>query len=160
MRDLLQGYRATRRGLVRAKRRAVGADQELLGAMISDCTYVIDWLSTGRQPGARRGADRMAVYDREIPVDPERFHRIAAPPPPPRRMEVNDYNRLLQVTAILSRRECACFEMHHVGLWSEYEIADHLGISRDSVHEYLDRAQKKIKDFIGKPIQLELFPAE
>ena len=159
MRELLRGYKETRLGLLRLLRTAPEEDKQLIQAMVSDCTFIIAWLRTGRHPWARRGADRKAAYDKPIFVDPEQLDRRPAPPPA-RRMEINDYNRLLQVLAILSNRERACFEMHFVGLWSEYEIADHLGISRDSVHEYLDRAREKIKRFISNPIQMELFPLE
>lgn len=157
MRDLLIAYRETRQGLLKLAETAPKNDQPAISSMISDCTFVIEWLQSGRRPGARRGVDRRAAYDRELPMSPEILDRRPAPPPT-RRMEDNDYNRLLQVLAILSHRERMCFEMYHVGLWSEYEIADHLNISRDSVHKYLARAHDKIKKFINNPIQLELFP--
>lgn len=157
MRDLLIAYKETRQGLQKLATSAPPEDESAINSMISDCTYVIEWLQSGRRPGARRGVDRRAAYDREVLISPEVLARRPTPSPA-RRMEDNDYNRLLQVLAILSSRELTCFEMHHVGLWSEYEIADHLNISRDSVHEYLARAHEKIKNFITKPIQMELFP--
>lgn len=156
---MIDGYKQTRKQL-RALRtlNTNSYERGVLGGMISDCDYTLEWLSTGRRPGNRRGIERRAAYQREHPTPPELLHCPAEPPP--RRMDVNDYNRLIQVLSILSDRERACFEMHHVGLWSEYEIADHLNITRHSVHEYLGRARRKIEKFISRPIQMELFPRE
>ncbi|WP_158301769.1 sigma factor-like helix-turn-helix DNA-binding protein [Paenibacillus mesophilus] len=160
MQDLLEGYQQTKK-MLRALRtlNTDASDRGLLSSMIGDCDYAIEWLQTGRRPGNRRGIERYAAYQREVLCSFEVLDRQPVPPPP-RRLVVNDYNRIIQVLNILSGRERACYEMHYAGLWSEYEIADRLGISRDSVHEYLDRAQKKIKKFISKPVQMELFPLE
>lgn len=153
-------YRRSRNLAARVLRRCKDkGEREIIGGMISDCNFVIERLSTGRYPVTRRGAERLDSYQREISTDPGKFERLPSPTPP-RRMTDNDFNRLIQVMAILSGRERQCFEMHHVGLWSEYEIGDHLGITRDSVHEYLERAQRKIRKFISNPIQTELFPIE
>lgn len=38
--------------------------------MISALEYTIEWLQNGRQPGARRGADRRDAYKRTILADP------------------------------------------------------------------------------------------
>lgn len=160
MQDMIEGYRQTRK-ILRALRtlNTDAAERGQLASMIRDCDYVIEWLQTGRRPGNRRGIERRAAYQHEIrcPNDVLDQHPT---PSPPRRLLVNDYNRIIQALGILSGRERSCYEMHYAGLWSEYEIADQLGISRDSVHEYLDRAQKKIKKFIEKPVQLELFALE
>lgn len=160
MQDLIDGYKQTKR-MLRALRtlNTDAAERGLLASMINDCEYAIEWLQTGRRPGNRRGIERYAAYQREVLCPSEVLERHPEPPPP-RRLIMNDYNRIVQALGILSGRERACYEMHYAGLWSEYEIADQLGISRDSVHEYLDRAQKKIKKFISKPQQLELFAAE
>jgi DNA-directed RNA polymerase specialized sigma subunit len=160
IRDLKLSYRKTHRKLQAARDKTEDPSLKImLTDMISDVNYSIEWMHTGRRPGNKRGIERLAAYQRETPVPPERLiHRFNQPPP--RRMEINDYNRLIQVLNILSFRERACFEMYHVGLWSEYDIADHLDISRDSVHEYLNRAKLKINNFISKPMQMELFPLE
>ncbi|MDU0077839.1 Fis family transcriptional regulator, partial [Bacillus sp. IG2] len=45
-------------------------DKKIIGGMINDLEYTIEWLQNGRQPGARRGADRRDVYKRTILADP------------------------------------------------------------------------------------------
>jgi len=52
---------------------ALDKDRELIVGMISSCSYVIEWLETGRRPGNRRGIERRAGYQREVPTDPSRM---------------------------------------------------------------------------------------
>jgi RNA polymerase sigma-70 factor (ECF subfamily) len=160
MQEMIEGYRQTKK-MLRALRtlNTDAAERGLLASMIRDCEYIVEWLQSGRRPGNKRGIERYAAYQREVLCSSEVLDRHPAPPPP-RRLVVNDYNRIVQALNILSGRERACYEMYYAGLWSEYDIAERLGISRDSVHEYLDRAQKKIKKFISNPVQMELFTLE
>ena len=37
-------------------------------AMIRDCDYILEWMETGRRPGNKRGVERLAAYQREIPT--------------------------------------------------------------------------------------------
>ncbi len=48
-------------------------DRKLVMEMIASCSYVIEWLETGRRPGNRRGIERRAGYQREIPTDPDKL---------------------------------------------------------------------------------------
>lgn len=44
-------------------------DKKIIGSMISDIEFTLEWLQNGRQPGACRGADRRDVYQRTILAD-------------------------------------------------------------------------------------------
>lgn len=134
-------------------------ERSIIGGMISDCQYVIDHFEQNGEPTRRRDVSRLSYLQREVLADPK-ILALVPNPKPTRYMDVNDYNRLIQVMAILSKREKQCFEMHYVGLWTEHEIAKELNVSRSAVQEYLERSNRKIKDFIKKPAQIELFPME
>ncbi|WHM14668.1 hypothetical protein [Bacillus velezensis] len=45
-------------------------DKKIISSMISDIELTLEWLQNGRQPGARRGADRRDAYQRTILTDP------------------------------------------------------------------------------------------
>lgn len=44
-------------------------DKKLISGMISDLEFTIEWLESGRLPGAKRGYDRRASYQRMILKD-------------------------------------------------------------------------------------------
>lgn len=58
MQDMVDKYKQTKR-VLRALRtlNTDRAEREVIGGMISDCEYVLEWLRTGRRPGNRRGID-------------------------------------------------------------------------------------------------------
>jgi len=45
-------------------------DKKIINSWISNLQYSIEWLSTGRRPGATRGIENRAAYEREIPFEP------------------------------------------------------------------------------------------
>lgn len=155
MNALIEEYKQSRKLLHTAEKNE--NDTPHINAMVTNIDYAIHWMETGRRPGNKRGIERRASYQRDIPIDPQIIQAMVRNRDTEyRRMSDNDYNRLLQVMAILSRRERECFEMHVVGQLNEYDIADELGIKRETVREYLERAEKKISNFIKKPMQTAL----
>jgi len=147
--DLLEGYKYTRKML-----RALctintnKAEREVIGGMINDCNFVIEWLSTGRRPGNRRGIERRAAYQREKLMDPIRMQAFTAGSTAGSSANLSDWQRF-QIENVLSRltpRERECYVMAHGECLPHSEIAFLLNISKNSVKEYIRRAQKKISD--------------
>lgn len=173
-------YRETRRGLLLAADRltkrmkelepvktleqmeamlALERDRKLIVEMISSCSYVIEWLETGRRPGNRRGVERLASYQREIPTEPARL---------PARGKHDEYDlgerepeeanvlslKLAAAMRGLTDRERDCYSLAHGQGCSLSEIAELLHISKSSASTYTLRAQRKIAANIGKPIDL------
>jgi RNA polymerase sigma-70 factor (ECF subfamily) len=122
--------------------------------MISNCDYVIKWLETGRRPGNRRGVERLAAYQREVPTDI--IERFMKPPEPVKFESELDWQRLEYILSMLTDRERDCYERHIGSMYSEREIAEMLGISRASVREFIARAERKIKQYKNRPIPLSL----
>lgn len=119
-------------------------------AMIRDCDYILEWLETGRRPGNPRGVERLAAYQREIPM--EIMERYAQKPKPVQFHKDSDYDHMEYILALMTDRERTCYEMHIGGLWTEREIATTLGIARTSVQEFLKRAKTKAKKYSSQPI--------
>lgn len=132
----------------RTYNRADSDDKKVISGMISECEYVIEWLSTGRRPGNKRGVERLAAYQREKPVDPLRMQAYVSNAKAGSPSNLSDWERFQIEDALsrLSERERECYVMAHGECISFQDIADMLGISKGSVEEYVERAQRKISE--------------
>ena len=165
MQDLIQQYRESLRKVRKAKETANEADRSILSGMESDLEFAIKWMETGRMPGSRRGAERRAAYERELPADPHRMemtgkyfrpagaayiiepvsnYGIEEP-----EIEEDDRETILlfidDILSCLSEREREVFEMRHVGGLTQDEIADALGVSQPRVVALLESANRKLE---------------
>lgn len=140
----------------RSRERILKSDMEPTrkAALIANCDYAIAWLETGRRPGNKRGVERLAAYQREIPI--ELMDKYAAPAEPCRiQTHILRYQELLHMEYILSMltdRERECYEMHVGGQRSTREIGELLGINHKTVHENIKRAENKIKQYKKRPM--------
>lgn len=147
--DLIPGYRHTRRTLELARERSTEkANRETIGSMLSDVDYALEWLHTGRRPGARRGVER--GY-RVRTWDPAWLDTYRSPSGWSVERESRDLTqeerfRIEEAMRDLSERERQCFMLYHVDGMSEYEIALELHLGRSTVQTYLERAKLKIED--------------
>lgn len=123
-------------------------------AMIRDCDYILEWMETGRRPGNKRGVERLAAYQREIPTDI--MEKYANAPTPVKFHDDNDYVHMEFILSMLSDRERECYEMHIGGMYSFREVAKHFGIDVKTAFEAVSRAQVKIKRLKSKPAPLQL----
>ncbi|MDN4069247.1 sigma factor-like helix-turn-helix DNA-binding protein [Paenibacillus vini] len=148
MSDMLEGYVLTRRQL-RALRtlNSDKAEREIIGAMISDCNYTIEWLRTGRRPGNRRGIERRAAYQRARAMDPIRLQSFFSNSTAGSPSNISDSERFQIEEALrtLTTLERECFEMAYGGCQSHAQIALMLGLSKGNVSTILGRANKKIE---------------
>lgn len=132
----------------RIYQRADADDKKVISGMISDCEYVIEWLSTGRRPGNKRGVERLAAYQREKLVDPLKMQAYVSNAKAGSPSNLSDWERF-QIEDALSRltdRERDCYVLAHGECFSFSEIASMLSITKGSVEEYVERAQKKISE--------------
>ncbi|MED2998567.1 MULTISPECIES: sigma-70 family RNA polymerase sigma factor [Bacillus amyloliquefaciens group] len=125
-------------------------DKKIIGGMINDLEYTIEWLQKGRQPGARRGADHREVYKRTILSDPrlidalpEEYAIIQEPDG-----EVSDWDRerIADALSVLTDREKDIFMMHAVQNMSFEEIAALLNIKKGTVQKNIERSRLKMKN--------------
>lgn len=156
MRDLKLAYRQTYWQLRRALKRAEAAadpkhphpDIDTLKGMISDVSYAVQWMHTGRRPGNKRGIERRAAYQREIPVDPLQMQSYMSRSHAGSPANITDWQRTQIEDALcrLSPQERECFVMAFGQGFSFSYIANLLCISKGSVQDYVERAQKKINE--------------
>lgn len=139
---------------------ALEEERKVVVGMIASCSYIIDWLATGRMPGNRRGIERRSGCQREMLTDPVRLNELRE-----RAANVRGNGsaadggeggslgggignesrmRLEEALAGLTERERDCYVLAHGECFTFAEIARLLGISKSSVGTYMTRAQRKI----------------
>lgn len=135
----------------------------LIGGMISDLQFALEWLNTGRRPGNRRGVERLAAYQREKLTDPLLLQRYCRSVPyDPYEMigykkedviTLADKERLEYAMCTLTAREKEIYLMSRGGGLTHDEIAHYLLITPGTVKTTIHRAEKKI----AKQLQENLF---
>lgn len=129
-------------------------DKKIIAGMISDLEYAIEWMTTGRRPGLRRGIERRAAYQRERPFDPILIQTYF------RSMDDNDYEwdkhqpedgipywdkmRIEDALSVLTEREKEIYLMSRGYSLPFSQIAKYLGISVNTVKSNIKRAERKI----------------
>jgi positive control factor len=124
------------------------SERQIIGEMISDVEYVIEWLETGRRPGNRRGIERQAAYQRERLMDPIRMQAFVARSTAgsPANLTEWQLHQIEDALCVLSERERECYILAHGECFSYEEIAGLLGITKSSVATHIKRAQAKISE--------------
>ncbi|MBP3950324.1 sigma-70 family RNA polymerase sigma factor [Bacillus suaedae] len=153
MQDLLKQYGSTLYKLEKFKSSVCKDEQEIVSGMISDLRFTIEWLRTGKRPGARRGIERRAAYQRERSEDPLVIQRYV-------RSTADDHNwtdiqqescvtewdrtRIEDALSVLTEREKEMYLMSRGGMMSFEQIARMLVVSKSTVQTTIERAEKKI----------------
>jgi RNA polymerase sigma factor (sigma-70 family) len=128
-------------------------DKTVLGSMASDLQYSIDWMNTGRRPGNRRGAERLAAYQREKPIDPIYFQNFVANPAPQKcTVKDSDKQRIEDALSVLTERERKIYLMARGQCLSYEQIAEYLYVSKSTVQTTVERAAKKISIRINESL--------
>lgn len=125
----------------------IKSDRKLIRGMIKDMKGVIKWMKTGKRPGAKRGVENLAAYQREIAIDPDRFIYIAEP-----EVEVKTDHELKLLESqvedllwFLSKKEKDVYMLFGGYGFSVAKIADLTGMAEGTVSSLLNRARKKIR---------------
>lgn|GEM_PF-3290851 len=151
MKELKLSYRKeywkVRRALKKTGEKGDHPDEKLLRDTLKSLTYAIMWMHTGREPGgSKRGIERRAAYQRNKMVDPLIMQSMKSGANAGGPSNLSDWERFQLEEALrrLSPRERECYEMKHGQGFSHSYIAKLLKIDKDSVKEYVDRAQRKV----------------
>ncbi|SDH70527.1 RNA polymerase sigma-70 factor, ECF subfamily [Aneurinibacillus thermoaerophilus] len=139
------------------------AEGSLIGGMISDLQFALDWMKSGRRPGNRRGVERLAAYQKEKLTDPILLQRYCRSIPyDPYEMighkkedtiTLDDKQRLEYAMSTLTAREKEIYLMSRGSGLTHDQIAQYLLISPGTVKTTIHRAEKKI----AKQLQEGLF---
>lgn len=123
---------------------------ERVDGMISDLKYSMEYMRTGRRPGATRGYDSSDAYRyaelRDMDLIPALD--LSIQDLPPREITADQKIMLINVLLKLSSRERQCFLLHTVQGMSWAEIAKELNLSKNSVQKYIERARTKTQQAI------------
>lgn len=132
-------------------------DIKTIKGSISDVSFAIHWMHTGRRPGNRRGIERRAAYQREKLIDPILMQSFVANSTAGSPANITDGDHMLIEWALcaLTERERACYEMVHGQGYSLAHAANILGISKSAVQQYVQRAQKKISEDVNCTLVLK-----
>jgi positive control factor len=150
----LEDYKVTLKETKNLLECAAEEDEEIIKGIISDLEYTIEWLSTGRRPGNKRGIERQAAYQRERPMDPliiQRYFRSSDE----KKYEWDDHlqehvispsdeKRIEQALLILTEREKEVYLMSRGHCLTYSQIARILCISRSTVQSTIERAEDKL----------------
>lgn len=149
---MLPEYQNSLKGVEQLYKGAAADDKRVIAGMVSDCKYVIEWLSSGRRPGNKRGIERRAGYEREILLEPIRMQNFTGrfKAVPSEGLSEDQRFQLEHVLGLLSRRERECYMLANGEGFSHVAIAGMLMISAGSVSEYIQRAQKKISSVMDE----------
>ncbi|GAE32430.1 sigma-70 family RNA polymerase sigma factor [Halalkalibacter hemicellulosilyticus] len=123
-------------------------EKSVVGGMVSDLSYSLQWLKRGRRPGNRRGADRRSVYQRTALLDMDLFPSLQLDEGE-RSLGDHDKRALVDILWELSNRERQCYILHMCYGMSYAEVSRELGITRSSVQKFVERAKNKINKKIS-----------
>ncbi|QRY38461.1 sigma-70 family RNA polymerase sigma factor [Bacillus sp. PDNC022] len=161
MRDLIIEYKRALKGAKKMHRQLSAltdsllttehkSDKKIIGGMIYDLEYTIEWLKSGKEPGARRGADRRNVYKRTILSDPRLIDALSEEYAISWRTDGElsecDKERIEDALSVLTEREVDIFIMHTVQNMSFEEIAQLLNIKKGTVQKNIERSRLKMKN--------------
>jgi len=124
------------------------SERQIIGEMIGDTEYVIEWLETGKRPGNKRGIERRAAYQREKLMDPIRMQAFVANSTAGSPANITEWQReqIEDALCSLSDRERECYILAYGQCFSHSDIANLLGITKSSVDTHIMRAQQKISE--------------
>ncbi|GAF14912.1 prophage LambdaBa01, positive control factor Xpf [Bacillus sp. JCM 19046] len=123
-----------------------GKDEfSVVGGMISDLNYSMDWLKRGRRPGNRRGVERQSIYQRTALLDTNLFPSLDIEPNRDKPLDDKDKRAMVDILWTLSNRERQCYVLHMSYGMSFTEIGHDLSLSRSTVQTFITRAKEKIK---------------
>lgn len=133
-------------------------DMKVIRSWISNLTYSINWIQTGRKPDSTRGAERRSAYEREIPFENYWIQRkedertvdiytvienededISTEITKQKEKVVND------ITSTLTNRQKTMMKLVANG-YTHSEIANLLNVSKGTVDVTIARSRAKIQD--------------
>jgi positive control factor len=132
---------------------ASSQDKRLLKSMIRDLQYAIEWMETGRQPGNKRGVERLAAYQRERPFDPLLMQRFFRSQDETYSWDDAENESVISsaeqemiedALSVLTAKEKEVYLMSRGHCLSYSQIANYLCISSSSVQTMIERSEKKI----------------
>ena len=123
-------------------------EHKLVGGMLSDMQYAIDWMRQGRRPVTKRTGHSSDAYRYAQLRDMEMFPSIQLEPEREPDITEEQKKLLVRVLLTLSPRERQCYLLHMAQGMSIGEIANELKFSKAAAQIYINRAKTKVQQAI------------
>ena len=139
----------------RTRKSEVNRELNVLGGMVSDLKYAIQWMKTGRNPdNLRRGAERpyRTIWDPSIieqwhnSKDDDPYDMIGRKEIQPMVVTEEELFKIDEAMCTCTEREKLYFKLARVDYVSLQEIADKFGVSKSTVQTTIKRAEEKMKN--------------
>ena len=132
---------------------------KIIGGMISDLQYAIEWLETAREPGTRRTISNRSRYQRtSLLAEIEKLSYLVTIEQENQREATEDeIERITAMLNNLSDKERAAYLAVKGQNLSYAKAGEILGVSKASVQSYVNRAQDKIDNQVKYGSQNILF---
>lgn len=132
---------------------------KIIGGMISDLQYAIEWLETAREPGTRRTISNRSRYQRtSLLAEIEKLSYLVTIEQENQREATEDeIERITAMLNNLSDKERAAYLAVKGQNLSYAKAGEILGVSKASVQSYVNRAQDKIDNQVKYGSQNFLF---
>lgn len=150
----IQDYKQTLKETKNLLECATDEDEDIIKGIISDLEYIIEWMSTGRRPGNKRGIERRSAYQRERPIDPlimQRYFRSTEEIQyewddhlQEDAVSYSDECRINQALSVLTEKEKEVYLMSRGHCLTYSQIARILCVSRSTVQTMIERAENKL----------------
>jgi len=119
-------------------------DRNLLSGMEGDLIFAIEWMTTARRPGNRRGSERLSIEQRTV-ILPDGFFTNVAYTAEQLELDEEKTKILEELTWDLTERERDVFSLvRGEGFTIEY-ASQLMGVSINRAKNALYRAEKKIE---------------
>lgn len=134
-------------------------DKPIIKDMITDLEYIIEWLSTGRRPGNKRGIERRSAYQNTRFIDPLIIQRYFRSESPVYKWDEHQQENVIHSwerdqlncsLSVLTEREKEIYLMNKGYCLENREIAQYLNITESNVSSTLHHADKKILKHISE----------
>ncbi|TFJ40150.1 hypothetical protein CKN73_07455 [Carnobacterium divergens] len=132
---------------------------KIIGGMISDLQYAIEWLETAREPGTRRTISNRSRYQRtSLLAEIEKLsYSVTIEQESQREATEDEIERITAMLNNLSDKERAAYLAVKGQNLSYAKAGEILGVSKASVQSYVNRAQDKIDNQVKYGSQNILF---
>lgn len=150
MRELIREYQKSLKNVRKIKEVAAAEDKKILRGMESDLRYALEWMNKGRMPGPRRGAERLAAYQREKPIDPIHIQTYISRPlyeQQENTVSSQDIERIKDALSCLTKMERDVYVMARGRCIPRSEIAMMMGVEKGTINKILTRSDEKIRKY-------------
>ncbi|HDR7795327.1 TPA: sigma-70 family RNA polymerase sigma factor [Bacillus luti] len=153
MQKLIEQYKEKVKELEKLKETAPDKDKTIIGSMISDLRYALEWMRTAKEPGTIRGIERRASYQRNTAVNPllmQKYLRSAETlyewDDKPKENVITEWERIKLEDALstLTENEREIYIMFKGNCLSMDKISKLMKVSKGTIQKSIKRSDIKI----------------